>query len=243
MLLVLFLAFCFCVPYYATVADNGTVAEILSEIGAMRKVIATLEFSASISNDPRLFLYSPAVKSKNGKHSDASDYHKKTFPKCVFCGADGGVTMAHLISEVVPDDLVSLDAFGPPTYSDELDVKSRRNFIRLCGTKGETGTCHDLFDNFRLSLLYDPANRNYIIIAVDEESPLHNKVICLSTDFPPYKRLLCWRLRQSVLRFRCHASHLPSLIHAIDYSEASSVSGDTGKSLGDSSASHSSAIV
>lgn len=222
---------------------NATVAEIIAEVGELRKEIATLRFSTSISNDPRLFLYSPAVKSRNGKHSDASDYHKAAFPKCVFCGAEDDVTMAHLISEVVPDDLISLDAFGPPTYCDELDVKSRRNFIRLCGTKGERGTCHDLFDNFRLSLLYDPANRNYIIIAVDVESPLHNKVICLSTDFPPYKRLLCWRLRQSVLRFGCHTSHLPSLSHTIDYSEASSVAGEAGKSLGDSSVSESSAIV
>mmetsp|Transcript_34041 Transcript_34041/g.63559 ORF Transcript_34041/g.63559 Transcript_34041/m.63559 type:complete len:269 (+) Transcript_34041:113-919(+) len=202
---------------------GGGVQE--QDIAVLKEQVAMLRFKDRISTDPRLALFSPAIKSKDGKHSVASDYHRSSFPKCVFCESENNVTMAHLISEVVPDDLVSLASFGPPQYHDALDVKSPRNFIRLCGVKGENGTCHDAFDHFRLSLLYNPAERNYTIIAVNEDSRLHLKVIGLSLDYPPYKRLLCWRFRQSIVRFGSLVSCLPSLNDTIDYSEAGSVSG------------------
>ena len=41
-------------------------------------------------------------------------------------------------------------------YVDELDSKSKRNFIPLCGTKGQAGTCHNEFDNYGITLLYNP---------------------------------------------------------------------------------------
>jgi hypothetical protein len=197
-----------------------------ADIAVLKEQVAMLRFKDKISTDPRLALFNEAIKSRNGKHSIASDYHRSSFPKCVFCESENNVTMAHLISEVAPDDLVSLASFGPPNYHDALDVKSPRNFIRLCGRKGENGTCHDAFDYFRLSLLYNPAEQNYMIIAADKDSPLHEKVIRLSPDYPPYKRLLCWRLRQSIARFGGLVSCLPSLNDTIDYSEAGSVSGD-----------------
>lgn len=226
----------YCVVMLCGVVSSDFLLFLCSaDIAVLQEQVAMLQFKDRISNDPRLALFSPAIKSRNGKHSVASDYHRSSFPKCVFCESDNNVTMAHLISEVVPDDLVSLTSFGPPVYHDALDVKSPRNFIRLCGIKGQNGTCHDAFGHFRLSLLYNPAGQNYMIIAVNKDSPLHKKVISLSPDHPPYKRLLCWRLRQSIATFGGLVSWLPSLNDTIDYSEAGSVSGD----VEDSSASES----
>lgn len=135
--------------------------------------------------------------------------------------------MAHLISEIQDSDGISLAVFNRPTYQEDLDVKSPRNFLRLCGTKGAEGTCHDGFDYFRLSLIYDPAEQNYIIFSVDFTSLLHLKRISLSSDMPPYKRLLCWRFRKSIDIFSSlpSCSHLPSLAAVADYSEAGSVIG------------------
>ena len=81
--------------------------------------------------------------------------------------------MAHLISEIDPTSDVNLDVFGPPQYHDAIDVKSPRNFLRLCGTKGMKGTCHDSFEFFRLGLLYDPFKQTCCIYAVDKFHFLH----------------------------------------------------------------------
>lgn len=194
-------------------------------IDAQGKLIEALEVSRRISNDPRLFFFSPVIRSKNGLHSKASKYHSTKYPNCVFCGSDKDVTLAHLISEVQDGDGVSLAVFNRPVYVEDLDVKSPRNFLRLCGTKGVLGTCHDAFDYFRLSLIYDPANQNYIIYAVDRASVLHLKRITLSSEMPPYKRLLCWRFRKSIEIFGGLPSyeHLPKMLDIADFSEAGSV--------------------
>ena len=86
-----------------------------ADIAVLKEQVAMLQFRDRISTDPRLALFSPAIKSRNGKHSVASDYHRSSFSKCVFCESENNVTMAHLISEVVPDDSVSLASFALQT--------------------------------------------------------------------------------------------------------------------------------
>ena len=93
--------------------------------------------------------------------------------------------------------------------------------------KGANGTCHDhdAFDYFRLSLIYDLAEQNYIIFAVDKTSILHLKRITLDIETSPYKRLLCWRFRKSVEIFGGLEpnGHLPNMEAIADFSEAGSV--------------------
>ena len=189
----------------------------------MQAEIDRLRFDVDVAKDPRMFFFGPAIRS----HSVASRYHSAAFPRCVFCGSDENVTMAHLISEIQDSDGVSLVVFNRPTYQEDLDVKSPRNFLRLCGTKGAEGTCHDGFGYYCLSLIYDPAEQTFIIFTVDCASPLHLKRIMLSSNMPPYKRLLCWRFRKSIEIFGSFpsCSHLPWLVSVADYSEAGSVIG------------------
>jgi hypothetical protein len=199
----------------------------------MQAQIELLQFRTRISLDHRMFLFGPAIKSIYGRHSVASAYHKQHFSGCVFCGEEENATLAHLISEVQESDSVSLAVFNHPCYKTDLDVKSPRNFIRLCGKKGDGKSCHDVFDFYRLSLMYDPAERNYIIFSVDNLSSLHLKRINLPGDFPPYKRLLCWRFRMSIQTFASMCDHLPDLAAVADYSEAGSTLG-AGESKDDS---------
>ena len=103
---------------------------------------------------------SSEVKSRRGKHSQASEFHKIIYDKYVFCGSENNLTLAHLITEIQSTDRrecerdFNFDVFGPPhTYG--LDTKSPRNFLRLCGTQGE------MFDNFRWFRIYNPFQSNY----------------------------------------------------------------------------------
>ncbi len=188
-----------------------------------------------IGRDPRLFLYSAAIKSKSGNHSDASKFHRENYNNCVFCGkADGEngikLTMAHLISEIDPiSSDVNLDVFGPPNYHDAINVKSPRNFLRLCGTKGQRGTCHDMFDHFRLGLNYNPLRQTYFIYSVDSTHFLHEKEIRLSEMTPPYRRLLAWRFRKMILEFGHLFNGMP-LLDVVDHSDVSSEAGHAGSS-------------
>ena len=117
--------------------------------------------------------------------------------------------------------LMFLDPQHITIYS--LDTKSPRNFLRLCSTKGESDSCHDMFYNFRLSLIYDPLRRDYQIFSVDNRHRLHKKRIKLSPEAPPYRRLLCWRFKKALLLY-CSllGTDAPAISDAIDFSDTTS---------------------
>lgn len=206
--------------------------DLKQEFRHLKEAFSVLKAENKICRDPRLAFYSGIIKSKNGSHSNASEFHKRKYETCVFCGVAENLTMAHLITETSPDELevagVSMAYFNPPNYKTPLDTKSPRNFLRLCGTKGVRGSCHDLFDNFRLGLIYDPASQKHKIFSVDPNHDLHCKLIQLDPEQPPYSRLLSLRLKVTVIRFAAQLGEtaLP-LVDIADYSEeAKSVNRD-----------------
>ena len=89
-------------------------------------------------------------------------------------------------------------------YVDELDSKSKRNFIPLCGTKGQAGTCHNEFDNFGITLLYNPLTKKYVKYCLNPDfkpnENLHGEETEITGEFPPYCRLLSWRSRTCTQR-------------------------------------------
>lgn len=192
---------------------------------ALESKLRQVESEVRLGRDPRLFYYSGAVRSRNGKHSDASRSIRERYQACVFCGTKVNLTLAHLISEIVESEDVTLKPFGKPRYVDDLEVKSPRNFILLCGTKGEIGSCHDLFDNFRLGVNYDPFTLSYTLFAVDQTSPLHQKKIVFSEPFP-YKRLLAWRFRKMILTFGSVLPDSLKMCDVVDHSDQGSIDGE-----------------
>ena len=80
---------------------------------------------------------------------------------CLFCGrADGKpfrISMAHLVSSGV-DDYSQLNVYGE---EDNVNPSSPRNLIPLCGTHGVIGSCHHLFDNQAIALMYNPLKQGY----------------------------------------------------------------------------------
>jgi hypothetical protein len=112
-------------------------------------------------------------------------------------GLQEPATMAHIVAG---NSAVDYSAFGPPTYKDKLDVKSHRNFIPLCGTKGLAQSCHNEFDTFLLAFLYSPFEGAYKVISLNPQwrhFDLNGSNISLSHN--PYRRLLSWRCRKSLL--------------------------------------------
>lgn len=174
--------------------------------------------------DPRLAFFSRVVRS-TGKHSAASRQIRASTVygnKCAFCGATSSVTTAHIVPSSSDLDY-SLFSTG---YVSNLNPKSPRNFLPLCGTLGSYGTCHDEFDKFRLTLLYRPFESVYTIFCLDimnsPKSSLHMKDIVVDPAFPPYRRLLAVRTRKCLLEY---GSTLPDrgadLLRLANFSERS----------------------
>jgi hypothetical protein len=167
----------------------------------LNKKMGELESRDTVRGDDRLAFFSRVVRS-TGKHSVASGQIRNSAVfggRCAFCGTSNNITVTH----IVPGDN-HLD-YSPfcEGYSTPLDVKSARNFLPLCGTEGIYGTCHDEFDKFRITLLYNPLRGVYTIFCLDlKNSPkahLHLTDINVDANFPPYRRLLAWRTRKCLL--------------------------------------------
>ena len=74
--------------------------------------------------------------------------------KYLFCGEKNNVTKAHIVAG---NRSVDYSAFSKPVYKDELDVKSPRNFLQLCGVvDGVEESCHNEFDKYLMTLIYNP---------------------------------------------------------------------------------------
>jgi hypothetical protein len=145
-----------------------------------------MESRDSVRDDDRLSFFSRVVRS-TGKHSEASAVFDNS---CAFCRTKTNISVAHIVPGANDVD------YSPfcTGYSTPLDEKSPRNFLPLCGYEGMKGTCHDEFDKFRITLLYNPLRQAYTIYCPDlvnsPKADLHNTDIDVDPNFPPYRKLL-----------------------------------------------------
>lgn len=198
-----------------------------SEIAELRMEVNQLLSRDRLRGDRRLFYFGAAAPSSSGKHSIADDCIDTFYGgRCVLCGTRGA-TRAHLVSG---SHATTYPEFGIPTYSDNLDVKSARNFIPLCGTLGQKNSCHDAFDKFCLTILFNPLGNNYYCYCLNEQAfsnynVLHMKTVAFHEDHKPYRRLLAWHAR------KCFNEHpywvsgedISRLQSAVDMSETKSL--------------------
>lgn len=199
---------------------------ILHVLDKIEEKFNKLSVEVRIRNDSRMYPYSVVLRSRTGSHRSASEYHKSLYDCCLFCGTTHELTMAHLISELRPDSDFDLSMFGPPHYKDEVDVKSNRNFLLLCGTSGKAGTCHDMFDRFELSLVYDALHNRYTLVHVHSDHRLHGKVVDIRGHVQPYRRLLAWRYKNSISKYADLYGNCISCTDVADFSEIHSIRDD-----------------
>ena len=168
-----------------------------------------------ILKDPRICFWGTKMRgsesnksgsnpTKSNNASDPTVLDKKTIKRdltnqygewsCLFCGEKQNVTLAHIVSS---NSNVDYSLFNKPTYKCDLNTQNQRNFFPLCGNDGEADTCHNEFDKYGMTLLYDPFLKSYSIYCFDDTftkyGELHNKVI--NVKHKPYIRLLAWRTR------------------------------------------------
>ena len=93
--------------------------------------------------------------------------------KCAVCETASNISVAHILKR--EEDCKKLKI--PWDYS---------NFLVLCGTDGEQGTCHHLFDNFQMSFVHSKATSQWVVIGGG--AGRHAKTVILASS--PHKRAL-----------------------------------------------------
>ena len=98
---------------------------------------------------------------------------------------------------------VDYSAFSKPTYKDKLDIHSARNVLPLCGNEGKKDTCHNEFDKYLMTLIYQPFENCYRVYCLRQTFPkyhlCHGRVVNVDMTIPPYRRLLAWRTRKCAM--------------------------------------------
>lgn len=202
---------------------------VAPEVIELRKSVKDLMIRERLRGDPRLYYFGAAAPSSSGKHSIADDLIDHYYGgRCLLCGSPKA-TRAHLVSG---SHTTTYSEFNPPHYHDPLDVKSIRNFIPLCGNKGSKGTCHDAFDTYRLTILFNPLENNYYCYCLDNKfckyHVVHLKVVPFHDEHKPYGRLLAWRTRKCTTEhpYWVSGEDADRLLCAVDMSETASVGND-----------------
>jgi len=176
---------------------------IEAEVGALRAELENFRARSFIAQDERLYFFSKAMPESIGSNKNSivsrtiqKDYHGR----CLFCGEEMNVTKAHIVAG---NNKVDYSPFSTPTYRDDLDVNSPRNFLPLCGNDGMDGTCHNEFDKFLMTLLYNPFEKVFKVYCLRKSfhkyNQCHLRVVNVSPTYPPYCRLLAWRTRKCVI--------------------------------------------
>ena len=178
----------------------GRIETLELELNTTQKQLNTTQ---GLIQDPRLSYFSRAMPKSKGSHSTARKQIKNTYGQiCLFCGSNVAVTLAHLVAG---NEDVDYSAFGIPTYRDNLNFNSARNFIPLCGTLGMDGTCHNEFDQYLITVVHNPfgeAGNQYKLQCLRpgfaKYEILNQKIISVKEPYP-YRRLLAWRNRKCLM--------------------------------------------
>lgn len=156
----------------------------------------------NICLDPRLSYWSPAIPVNEKRHSVVSKQLKHAYTGCVMnriiCKLKGFTVPAKAAHIVANNSSINYAFFNYPKYADDLDPHCIRNYIPLCGTSGEADSCHNEFDQFLLTFIYNPMQQNFQIASLRpgwRHYDLNGASITFSHQ--PYRRLLAWRSRHS----------------------------------------------
>ena len=176
---------------------------------ALELEIQKLRADNETNVDSRLKFFTSAVggseKSLNSKFRDS--FNNFYGNKCLFCDSSNNLSRAHLVVGRKNSSDFDYDDFGKKKgYKTNIEVDSMRNYILLCGNRGMRDTCHDDFDNYLVTLLYNPLTKQYLVYHLNPQSPrqvrIQHKVVNvpLNESVRPYTRLLSWRTRSCLLQ-------------------------------------------
>jgi hypothetical protein len=106
--------------------------------------------------------------------SNLKGYVRKEYQEsCAVCGTKENVTVSHILKHKIDCEKLRIpwDA---------------TNFLTLCGTEGQVGSCYDLFDTFQMSFVHTATTMQWSVVGGGAKR--HGKLVNLATN--PRKRAL-----------------------------------------------------
>ena len=214
-------------PITGETVNGDTLARVQMRLAKAEKELDMMQRARAMTQDKRLRFFGPNASgsnSRNNKSDSPSETADKAAKKsrldaaevevriafapvltCFICGTTTSVSIAHIVTTGEAD----YSAFGVAAgYVCDLDVFSIRNFVPLCGSYGQRGTCHDAFDRYLVNIMYNPLEKFYFLLCAEDaperlkslaEDPYYKLV--RPESWTPYHRLLSWRAQQSAI---CH---------------------------------------
>ena len=185
--------------------QDAKIAALEEKIEEQR--IALEETKAVVDNlvDPRIQIWTAGASSAPSSISSEVRLMRKTYKEentCMFCGCNSG-TKELSIAHIVPSKSSAINVvFGRDNnYVDDVKLESTQNFLVLCGSHGRQGTCHNAYDNLKISLYFNISEGVYRwYIAKDANVHGFGRVLTVEELGEKYVRLLAWRTLSTVLQ-------------------------------------------
>jgi DNA-binding transcriptional MerR regulator len=157
--------------------------------------------------DPRLKVWNAGESSstKSTKSTNSTDKnrnisnrkeYKKTIGMCMGCGCtdQSKLSVAHIVAH---NSAINTDG----NYVDDVEIECTRNYLVLCGNHGEENTCHNSYDNLKMSLYFSKADGVFKWYTADDVTAerVRDRVLSVDEIGEKYVRLLNWRTLKTVI--------------------------------------------
>ena len=179
------------------------------------------------------------MKGSDIKRDKSESSRHPYWTSCLMCGATATstrpITEAHIIHGVKGHNY---DYFSTASgFKDDLDVKSARNYVPLCGTynTGDLTCCHQKFDAFKATILWNPLTQAYYLFYPQphrDGETRHGSALTIPPQYAPYRRLLAFRAYKCGLV--CHDYDMFDLPQLTLPQDNVSTAGSTSSMVGDS---------
>jgi len=151
---------------------------------------------------------------RDAKKLEKDDVRK--FGVCMACKGNGslfgGLTIAHIVADLgYSKRSTSYTDFGKTSdYVDDIDPGCKSNYLLLCGTQGQAGSCHNEYDLLKMSLYWDHRDHLYKWFTPHSSTftggcpppgcSVSTTVWTTAEIGEKYTRLLAWRTMRTVLQ-------------------------------------------
>jgi hypothetical protein len=117
-----------------------------------------------------------------------------------------GLSTAHIIASSADREEL-FGSTGPNNYKDDIVAECERNYLVLCGSKGDKVSCHDAYDHLKISLYFDKNDEMFKWFVYSQDfvcghvpTNLNGKRLSPAEIGDKYVRLLNWRTIRTIMQ-------------------------------------------
>jgi hypothetical protein len=168
--------------------------------------------------DPRLKFWndgesSSASTKNNSEVINSRINYRSSHLYCFGCNWKGGknndgtgLSTAHIIASSADREEL-FGSTGPNNYKDDIVAECERNYLVLCGSKGDKFSCHDAYDHLKISLYFDKNDEMFKwfvyrpdFVCGHVPTNLNGKMLSPAEIGDKYVRLLNWRTIRTIIQ-------------------------------------------